>query len=228
MRLDNTFSCRFRVRCRCGARSSNQRSCHSNSGRHCGKNSSSHDLSSCEYVKVARRGRWFVESRPIRVQHRLHSGMGLQIRCHSGRSETHRFSPATARSRVPRVPDCKTHILRCTSRGQQSPDLTSARPRILRGRNNGVGCGSRLEHGRSDTAQRVIRICRQHNTQIPQLESLDSYYEGEQSLSRTYPELLRRLDNRARALTGARPSRRCRCGPGTAPPHARRAPTAPT
>ncbi|WP_167441624.1 phage portal protein [Amycolatopsis vastitatis] len=46
----------------------------------------------------------------------------------------------------------------------------------------------------------ITRVSRQHNAQIPQLELLDSYYEGEQSLSYMHPELLRRLDNRVRQV----------------------------
>jgi hypothetical protein len=49
-------------------------------------------------------------------------------------------------------------------------------------------------------AQWVIRLSRQHNEQIPHLEVLDSYYEGEQSLSYMHSELLRRLDNRVRQV----------------------------
>src|SRR3954453_1302585 len=48
--------------------------------------------------------------------------------------------------------------------------------------------------------QWITRISRQHNAQVPALELLDSYYEGEQSLSYMHPELLRRLDNRVRQV----------------------------
>src|SRR3954462_10831236 len=48
--------------------------------------------------------------------------------------------------------------------------------------------------------QWLTRLSRHHNAQIPELEVLDSYYEGEQSLSYMHPELLRRLDNRVRQV----------------------------
>ena len=44
------------------------------------------------------------------------------------------------------------------------------------------------------------RLSVQHNAQLPQLEVLDSYYEGEQSLSYMHPEQLRRLGNRVRQV----------------------------
>ncbi|WNV86578.1 phage portal protein [Umezawaea sp. Da 62-37] len=49
-------------------------------------------------------------------------------------------------------------------------------------------------------SQWVARLARLHNAQIPELEVLDSYYEGEQSLSYMHPELIRRLDNRVRQV----------------------------
>ncbi|WP_344621179.1 phage portal protein [Actinosynnema pretiosum] len=39
-----------------------------------------------------------------------------------------------------------------------------------------------------------------HNAQLPELELLDSYYEGEQPLSYMHPELVRRLDGRVRQV----------------------------
>ncbi|MFI0798645.1 Phage portal protein, SPP1 Gp6-like [Amycolatopsis lurida] len=48
--------------------------------------------------------------------------------------------------------------------------------------------------------QWITRITRQHDAQIPGLEILDAYYEGEQSLSYMHPELLRRLDTRVRQV----------------------------
>ncbi len=48
--------------------------------------------------------------------------------------------------------------------------------------------------------QWVTRLSRLHNAQLPELELLDSYYEGEQSLSYMHPELLRRLDQRVRQV----------------------------
>ncbi|WP_245782800.1 phage portal protein [Actinokineospora terrae] len=44
------------------------------------------------------------------------------------------------------------------------------------------------------------RLSTQHNAQLPELELLDAYYEGEQPLSYMHPELLRRLDNRVRQV----------------------------
>ncbi|TQM83241.1 SPP1 Gp6-like portal protein [Saccharothrix saharensis] len=46
----------------------------------------------------------------------------------------------------------------------------------------------------------VARLARLHNAQLPELELLDSYYEGEQSLSYMHPELIRRLDGRVRQV----------------------------
>ncbi|MEV6448461.1 phage portal protein [Amycolatopsis sp. NPDC051716] len=48
--------------------------------------------------------------------------------------------------------------------------------------------------------QWITRITRQHDAQIPELETLDSYYEGAQNLSYMHPELLRRLDTRVRQV----------------------------
>ncbi|SDC25603.1 phage portal protein [Actinokineospora iranica] len=44
------------------------------------------------------------------------------------------------------------------------------------------------------------RLSSQHDAQIPELELLDAYYEGEQPLSYMHPELLRRLDGRVRQV----------------------------
>lgn len=49
-------------------------------------------------------------------------------------------------------------------------------------------------------AEWITRISRQHDAQIPELERLDAYYEGEQSLSYMHPELLKRLDQRVRQV----------------------------
>ncbi|WIX98648.1 hypothetical protein QRX60_31875 [Amycolatopsis mongoliensis] len=38
--------------------------------------------------------------------------------------------------------------------------------------------------------QWITRITRQHDAQIPELETLDSYYKGSQSLAYMHPELL--------------------------------------
>lgn len=46
----------------------------------------------------------------------------------------------------------------------------------------------------------LTRLSSQHDAQIPELELLDAYYEGEQSLSYMHPELLRRLDGRVRQV----------------------------
>jgi hypothetical protein len=56
----------------------------------------------------------------------------------------------------------------------------------------------RLAHLTYD--QWITRLSRQHNAQLPHLELLDAYYEGEQPLSYMHPELLRRLDNRVRQV----------------------------
>ncbi|MCP2248178.1 phage portal protein [Lentzea aerocolonigenes] len=48
--------------------------------------------------------------------------------------------------------------------------------------------------------QWVTRLARLHNRQLPELELLDAYYEGEQPLSYMHPELLRRLDSRLRSV----------------------------
>nr|WP_246015665.1 phage portal protein [Kutzneria buriramensis] len=53
--------------------------------------------------------------------------------------------------------------------------------------------------------QWVTRLARLHNAQLPGLETLDAYYEGEQSLSYMHPELLRRLDTRVRQVVIAWP-----------------------
>lgn len=46
----------------------------------------------------------------------------------------------------------------------------------------------------------VGRLARLHNAQLPELELLDAYYEGEQPLSYMHPELIRRLDGRVRQV----------------------------
>lgn len=46
--------------------------------------------------------------------------------------------------------------------------------------------------------QWVARLTRLHAAQLPELELLDAYYEGEQPLSYMHPELIRRLDGRVR------------------------------
>jgi hypothetical protein len=48
--------------------------------------------------------------------------------------------------------------------------------------------------------QWVNRLVRLHNAQLPELELLDAYYEGEQPLSYMHPELLRRMDSRLRSV----------------------------
>src|SRR5437667_12729753 len=55
---------------------------------------------------------------------------------------------------------------------------------------------------RSDLSdeQWLTRLATHHNTEIPHLEILDAYYEGEQPLSYMHPELLRRLDDRVRQV----------------------------
>jgi Phage portal protein, SPP1 Gp6-like len=45
-----------------------------------------------------------------------------------------------------------------------------------------------------------MRLIRQHDAQIPELDVLDAYYEGEQPLSYMHPELTRRLDGRVRQV----------------------------
>src|SRR6266496_5873322 len=64
------------------------------------------------------------------------------------------------------------------------------------------GCGDRLPVNLNDLTpeQWITRITRQHDAQIPELETLDSYYEGAQNLSYMHPELLRRLDTRVRQV----------------------------
>jgi hypothetical protein len=48
--------------------------------------------------------------------------------------------------------------------------------------------------------QWVNRLVRLHNAQLPELELLDAYYEGEQPLSYTPPELLQRMASRLRSV----------------------------
>ncbi|MFD1044627.1 phage portal protein, partial [Kibdelosporangium lantanae] len=48
--------------------------------------------------------------------------------------------------------------------------------------------------------QWLTRLATHHDTEIPHLEVLDAYYEGEQPLSYMHPELLRRLDDRVRQV----------------------------
>ncbi|WP_440901637.1 phage portal protein, partial [Actinosynnema sp.] len=49
-------------------------------------------------------------------------------------------------------------------------------------------------------AQWVARLSKLHDYQLPELEALDAYYEGEQPLSYMHPELTRRLDGRVRQV----------------------------
>lgn len=48
--------------------------------------------------------------------------------------------------------------------------------------------------------QWVNRLVRLHNAQLPELELLDAYYEGEQPLSYMHPELVRRMNSRLRSV----------------------------